>query len=255
MRTLRRVLEDIRRGENIDLYVTVIVAIILAALNITGIAPQAWIAPLNLAVLALLAVATLGNRHRLEGILRRMTQSAESVLLEKFPADIYGKLQKSKDLWLVGVSLSSTLEALYPQLEDKLRAGDSIKVLVVNPDGNACAMAAMRNYRTDDVDRQRAEIHAALKDLCELRKVAPERLEIRTIEYPLTFGVYALDPEDVSGVLSLKHYPFKMPVGRARPGLVLRRRDEPWYDHFWGEILVLWKNARVWECQSSVGSS
>lgn len=248
MEMLQRIWEDIRRGENIDLYVTVTVAIALAALNIAGIAPQAWIAPLNLAVLALLAVATLGNRHRFEGILKQMTRNTGSVLLRNFPADTcYRNVKESKELWLVGISLSSTLEALYPLFESKLRRGDSIRVLVVNPDGAACAMAAMRNYARTDVERQRAEIRATLKDLCELQKVAPDRLEIRTIEYPLTFGVYAVDPEEASGVLYLKHYAFKMP-GRARPGLVLRPRDEHWYDHFRSEIRFLWESAMPWQC-------
>lgn len=253
IRALQLAWEDIRRGENIDLYVTATVAIILAALNVAGIAPQTWIGPLNLAVLALLAIAILGNRHRLEQVLKRMTQDTESILLANFPADTNSNVEKSKELWLVGVSLSSTLEALYPLFERKLRRGDLIKVLVVNPDGAACAMAAMRNYARADVERQRAEIRATLKDLCELRKVASDRLEIRTIEYPLTFGVYAVDPEEASGVLYLKHYPFKMPIGRARPGLVLRPRDERWYDHFRSEIRFLWENATPWQCQDLAG--
>jgi hypothetical protein len=224
---------------------------ILAALNIAGVAPQTWIAPLNLAVLALLAIATLGNRHRLEGIAKQMVQSPESALLQNFPDDTYSNVVQSKELWLVGVTLSSTLEALYPLFESKLRKGDSIRVLVVNPDGAACAMTAMRNYARTDVERLRAEIRTTLKDLCALQEAALDRLEIRTIEYPLTFGVYAVDPEEVSGVLYLKHYPFKMPLGRARPGLVLRPRDEHWYDHFRSEIRLLWENAVPWQCQGS----
>ena len=241
IRALQRAWEDIRRGENIDLYATVTVAIILAVLNTAGIAPPTWIAPLNLTVLALLAVATLGNRHRLEGILKQMTQGTGSVLLEQFPADTYRNVEKSKELWLVGVTLSSTLEALYPVFESKLRRGDSIKVLLVDPDGAACAMAAMRHYARTDIERQRTEIRTTLRDFCELQRVAPDRLEIRTIDYPLTFGAYAVDPGGTSGVLYLKHYPFKMPLGRARPGLALRPRDERWYEHFRSEIRFLWE--------------
>ena len=255
IRALQSVWEDIRRGENIDLYVTVVVAIALAALNIAGVAPPNWIAPLNLAVLALLAVATLGNRHRLEGILKQITQSTESVLLEKFPADTYNNVEQSKELWLVGVTLSSTLEALYPLFERKLRRGDSLKVLVVDPEGAACAMAAMRHYARTGVERLRAEIRTTLTDLCELRKTAPDKLEIRTIEYALTFGAYMVDPEEASGVLYLKHYPFKVPLGRARPGLVLRPRDERWYDHFRSEIRFLWESAVPWQCQGSTGKA
>lgn len=251
MQVLRRIWEDIRHGENVDLYVTVAVAIVLAVLNIVGFAPQAWIAPLNLAVLALLAVATLGNRHRLEGILKRLTQGSEGVLLENFPADTYRNVEDSKELWLVGVTLASTMEALYPLFERKLRRGDSIRALVVDPDGAACKMAATRHYARPDVTRHQAQIRETLKDLCELKKVAPDRLEVRTIDYLLTFGAYVTDPDEVGGALYLKHYPFKMPLGRARPGLALRPRDERWYDHFRSELRSLWENATPWPCREA----
>ena len=114
-------------------------------------------------------------------------------------------------------------------------------------------MAAMRHYARTDIERQRTEIRTTLKDFCELQRVVPDRLEIRTIEYPLTFGAYAVDPEGASGVLYLKHYPFKMPLGRARPGLVLRPRDERWYEHFRSEIRFLWEHAVPWQCQGSIG--
>lgn len=248
MKTLQRIWQEVRRGENIDLYVTVTVAIVLAALSITGIAPQAWIAPLSLAVLALLAAAILGNRYRLERMSEWLMQGTDSVLLDRFPRDIYESVETSKELWLIGVTLSSTLEVYYPLFESKLRRGDSIKVLTVTPDGKACAMAAMRNYARTNVDRQRAEIRASLMDFCELQKIAPGRLEIRTIEYPLTFGIYAADLGETRGVISLKYYPFKMPIRRAGPGLVLRPKDQRWYEHFRSEIQTLWENATLWQC-------
>jgi hypothetical protein len=78
-------------------------------------------------------------------------------------------------------------------------------------------------------------------------------IEIRTIEHPLTFGVYVIDPQQTGGTLPLKHCPFKMPVGRARPGLVLRPVDQRWYDLFWAEIQTLWNNGKPWSYEESTG--
>ena len=72
MKLLRRIWQDFRQGENIDLYLTVIVSIVLAVLNIVNVVPPSWIAPLNLSVLALLSFAILGNRYRIETILERV---------------------------------------------------------------------------------------------------------------------------------------------------------------------------------------
>jgi hypothetical protein len=68
VRFLKRVWEDIRQGESIDVYVSVVLAIVLAILSVIDIVPADWIASVTLAVLALLAVAILGNRYKLEGI-------------------------------------------------------------------------------------------------------------------------------------------------------------------------------------------
>ena len=62
MRFLRRIWDDIKQGENLDLYLTVLAAIVLAILNLAGFAVSSVVNSFSLAILALLAVAMLGNR-------------------------------------------------------------------------------------------------------------------------------------------------------------------------------------------------
>ena len=70
--TLKRIWKDIRKGENIDLHITVAVAITLTVLNLVGLAPQALVGPITLTVLSLLAITSLGNRYRLEHTLEKL---------------------------------------------------------------------------------------------------------------------------------------------------------------------------------------
>ena len=83
MKLLRRIWQDFRQGENIDLYLTVTVSIVLAVLNIVNIVPSPWITPLNLSVLALLAFAMLGNRYRVETILERVTARRDPFIIDQ----------------------------------------------------------------------------------------------------------------------------------------------------------------------------
>ena len=249
MRAFRRIWKDIQQGENIDLYVTVAIALFLAVLNITGFAPQTWVAPLTLAVLALLAIATLGNRHRLEAILERTAQTAEKVFLEHYPPELERDLERASELWVLGVNLSATLKYNYTLFKEKLERGDSIKVLVVNPDGAACAMAAMRYPGRVDVERERTLIRSTLNDLCDLLKKVPNsKLEFRTIEDPLQYGGFMVDPYTSDGVIYLRRYSYKPPDG-VRPRFVYRPRDRRWYDFIRSEIHELWKHATPWECK------
>jgi hypothetical protein len=250
MGILKHIREDIRRGENIDLFVTVIVATGLVVLNLIGVAPQTWIAPLNLAILGLLAIAMLGNRYKVEEVLKNLNQESSSLFQEKFSSELESNFEKSKELWLVGITLGRTIKTYYSLLERKLARGDHVRVLLVDPNGVGCEMAEMRVYGRPNVERNRAEIRGNLGDFCDLAKVTPDKLEIRTINYPLGFGGFAIDPDTASGILYLEHYPFKT-AGGSMPKFVLRARDGRWYDFFKEEMRTLWENGEVWDCELS----
>jgi hypothetical protein len=247
MQALERFWKDIRRGENIDLYVTVTAAIVLAILNIIGIAPQTWAAPLILAVLAVLAFAALVNRHKLDTLLQTINQASRKLLLGDYPADLESDVRRAKEIWIVGVSLYATTMKYYSLLEKKLKEGCSIKTLLVNPDGQAIQMAATRKYGPVNVEHERTRVRTSLQRLCELHKIAEGRLDIRTLDNPLTFGAFAIDPETSGGVLYVEHYGFKTRRENVRR-LVLHQDDEGWYDSIKTEIYELWKAGTKWRC-------
>ncbi|HJZ45654.1 MAG TPA: hypothetical protein VKE41_00765 [Roseiflexaceae bacterium] len=66
MRTLHRVWQNVRRGEHIDLYLTVVAAIVFVALNLFGVDVGRWMAPITLGALGLLATSLLGTRHHID---------------------------------------------------------------------------------------------------------------------------------------------------------------------------------------------
>jgi hypothetical protein len=247
MRVLRRIWDDIRSGENIDLYITVIVAIGLAILNIVGIAPQTYLAPITLAVLGLLAITSLGNRYRIEELLQKQAQSIDNFYVEEYPLSFKNDFEAAEELWLIGVSLRRTVQANYPKIEQKLRQGHIIKVLLVHPEGAGLEIAVSRNYARREVEPKSNEIRFNLQLLCDLRKISPNKLEVRTIQYPLAYGVTAVNPDTASGVLYLEHYCFRT-ASDSLPRFVLRAKDGRWYDFFKSEIRAMWNAGIEWPC-------
>jgi hypothetical protein len=73
MKLLNKFWDEIKRGENIDLYLTVVASIILVILNLTGFASQSLVAPLTLAVLGLLAISNLGNRYQIQSLIEKLS--------------------------------------------------------------------------------------------------------------------------------------------------------------------------------------
>ncbi len=249
MSYLKRIWEDIRRGENIDLFITVLIAIGLAILNIAGVAPAALIAPLTLAVLGLLAVATLGNRYKLEESLETLNRTHTGLFQEKMPASMENDLRNARDLWLVGVTLNRTLNTHYSALEQKLGRGDTVRVLLVAPDGRGPEMLELREYKARySTERIRHLIRDSLDDLCNLQQRFGG-LEVRVIDYPLSYGGVLVNPASSDGIFYLEHYPFKTPGG-SMPKFVLEAKNGRWYTFFKLEIETIWENATPWNCKS-----
>jgi len=244
MRFLHRAWDDIRKGENVDLYVTVVVALGLVFLNLTGLAPRDWLDPITLAVLGLLALSTLESRYRFEALARKVMQSHD-VFLEEFPSRLKDDFEAGREVWLVGVTLSRTIKTYYSLIERKLEEGHTIKVLLVHPEGPAIEMAETRIYGRMDVERTSKEIRSVLQDLCDLRAIAPDKLHIRTIKNPLGYGAIAINPDSSLGTLYLEHYPYKVPGG-SKPKIVLQAKDGRWYEFFREEIRTLWADGIVW---------
>jgi len=253
MKMFQRVVDDIRGGENIDLYVTVAAAIGLAAMNAVGVVQVALLWPLNLAILALLATTILGNRHRLEEIGTAIASfPAQSIpFVEEFPVDFALRLDEARELWLTGTHHSAALTAYYQVLEKKVRAGGTLKFLLVAPDGAASKMAAMRFPGRVNPDQERMRIQSSLETLASLREIAPERVEIRTIDFLVDYTAYLLDPEAPHGVIYLERYTYKTSGGSRKPKFVYHRRDGRWFEHVRAEVLHLWDSATPWEPENS----
>ncbi len=245
MKLLHQIVQDLRQGENIDLYVTLLVAIVLTFLNVLGIAPQSWLIPLTLAVLGLLTVTILGNRQRLDALLEKMPQQSQnSLLIDEFPADMPERIQNSSELWMLGISLSNTLIKFYQVFEKQLKRGGRIKVLLIDPEGTSCGMSASALYPSATVDQNRMLINRSLELLYELEKSTQGKLEIRVIDYALSFGGVLVNPSLADGTMYLRLYTFQTPM----PKMLLHSQDRRWWGIFTEQYQRLWEKAQVWEC-------
>jgi hypothetical protein len=242
MSYLNRIWRDVKRGENIDAYLTIIVAIIVPLLNILGILPQSALAAITLAVLSLLAILSLGNRYRLEQILEAGHQSLDNVLLRKFPATLESDIEVAKDLWIMGSNLGSTVPTLYSVLENKLQRGDKVRVLVITPRSEASKLTITRVYRPIAQEQFDDVILSTLKLLQSLRQEDSKNLEVRTIDFPIAIGFFAINPESANGIIYLEHYSYKSTTDQI-PKMILRPKDGYWYDFYKDQLVQIWNSS------------
>lgn len=244
----KQIWEDVKKGQNIDLYLAIIAAIVVTFLSLFGLAYN-LVAPINLVVLALLAFSILGNRNKLEQLLELTNQTSEGVLSEKFPSSLEDDIINSKDIWIFGVNLTRTTYSYYTHFEHKLRKGDTIKILLVEPDSVSSGLSAGRIYQPISEFEHNRIIKSTLKALCNLKTIAPDKLEIRTLNEPLSFGYYGININSPNGIIYLEYYSYKNKEGDTIPKMVLRTEDKRWFDFFSKQIHILWNNASEWNCQ------
>jgi hypothetical protein len=154
---LRRVGDDLRRGHNVELYVTMTLSLCIALLSVLAIVDIKVVSATTLAVLALLAVSGLATRHQSEEAGRRLDQLAAN-LSGDVPADRFLKtrmpaldedIAAAADIRLVGITLTRTVRDLLPVLDRRLRRGACRRVLVIDGDRPARTEAVARSRSAD----------------------------------------------------------------------------------------------------------
>jgi hypothetical protein len=244
MKFLKIVWNDLRQGENIDLYLTIVAALGISILNLTGLASEQWIPTITLAVLALLAVTNLVNRHKLDEVILQQ-QTAEH-FIEKYPASVSNDIKSAKELWLVGYVLSRTLMDNLGVSEEKLAQKKNVKVLLFNPDSDAvlhfCASMSFP-ISPEETKRRITSSLETLKSMSQVAKKQSGRLEVRLIDHPLFFGTYAMDLNLPNGVMYIELYKYKGKVD-DEPKLVLHKKDGHWFDLYKEQLTAMWQDAK-----------
>lgn len=240
---------DIQQGENIDLYLTLTIALILAGLSLFGIG-QSMLGSITLAVLALLTFSSLVNRRKLEETVEKLNRD-QNALLDRFPTNREEHMKGAKELWLVGLTLNKTISNYYSLLLENLKQGDHVRVLIVNPGSVYGSLIAQRKFSHDKVSEIRTYQQLTLKRLMALKtekSLKPElqsNLEVRLTNYPPFFGAIALELDSTEGVIYIEHYSYQMEDDL--PKLEFRQNDTKWFQFYGQQIKKMWSDSEAWD--------
>ncbi len=242
MKILSVIWQDVRRGENIDSYAAIVAAFCLSIANIFGFVPQSLISSVTLAVLALLAITNLGNRHRLDTALN---QKGNEFFMKRFPESLQEDIVRAKETWLIGYNLTRTVVNFSTMLDEKLERGEKIKVLLLDPHGKALSFANKTLYYPMTEEQHRERILTTLSNLRQICRTNKFNLEIRIADFPFAFGVYALDMMSTNGKIYIKTYEYKTKADGPR--ILLTTKDEYWFDYYRNQIMALWNDAKPYD--------
>jgi hypothetical protein len=257
---IRHLETDLKQGRNLDLYVIVAVAVAMAILSVLNIVDAGVIGAATLAVLAVMASSALTSRHQVDGVksaLDRLVAGeagnvpAERFLSPRLPA-LDGEAATATDIGLVGVALTRTVRDLLPVLDQRLRAGASIRVILIDVESAAQTEAVARSKKAGSPDFY---LHRLLATIDLLRVLASSArnesaLELRVLPFVPTFGMCLIDSTQSHGRIHVEVYQHR--TLEANPSFSLRAdRDGRWYNLFASQFDTLWESARVFPLRAA----
>lgn len=253
MNFFQKILNDVKNRQNIDLYLTLLIAVVVSILGFLGTSSQQILFSAIVAVLALIAFNLLQNRRDYEEVTSLLEKlEINNNVSERFfhnnfnPSAFRESVMVAKEAFFWGVSLSVTVPALDYAIEQGIKQGLTARFLMIQPESTAVEMTAFRNwYRRDtqEVNSMAREVLSRLSKIEALSSSWPGSIEVRTVNYLPPYIVLATDPHLPSGSMSVYLTSFRTP-NENRPGFSLSPRNDPqWFAFFKNQFEEVWQAA------------
>jgi hypothetical protein len=244
----RRVRDALTRfvtDDDLDLWLLSGAAAVFTVLGITGVAGPALLSSAVLAFLALLASSQIRSRRFVEEVARARRVDPTAILRSEFPEDLPERRDAARDVLLIGVALSRTIQTYREPLRTALRAGARVRIIVLDPEIHDVLRGLATPGGGGKVSRARQRILNSLDELTYLQETIGGALEIRVSSTIPPAGVNALDTGTAHGLLVVQHYEFGATT-EPSPIMVLGPADGYWYQHFRAEAERFWAAGRPW---------
>jgi len=247
MRIFRQILEDIKRGENIDLFITVTLVAIIAVLDVLSIASTGLVASVTLATLGLIALGLLVTRYKIENIYH----THDVVNTVKLSTKIFSSLdidlanERTKEIWMLGLVLRGTIYRHFYDFNRNVAQGTRIRAMITNwnkVDMNTTVKRLSRGVTTERfrtgyeeaIDRLRI-INQSVKDL--------DGVKLKLLEFVPSFSLYIFPKTEDGGIIYVEMYCFKSSDGSIPKFRVTERENPIWYKHFLSQFELMWQDA------------
>ena len=235
----KRMAQDIRDGNFLEHYITLLFILVIFFLDIFGFASPDILAEITLAVLALVVFGSLNTRESVKKLADKFEQTSNAdnfFWAEKTSVEPW--LQQAKQIGFVGASLSRTLRDYSSVLENRLREGAAVRVVLMDPASGAPDQAVLRSKGINNRQFYIDSLRPSLERVGALAQRS-QAVELGLLPYKPAFGMMVIDPNESSGVIIVEMYPHHAdsfaPTFELRPN-----RDPVWYSFFREQYEALW---------------
>lgn len=255
LKYIKRIGHDIHTGQNVDIYITIVISIALAVLSIFGIVSQTIIFSALLTIIAIIPYSMLVNRQQNEETMVVLSNLKDDRSLgarffhheEDDLTEIVQTIKNSQRIILWGYTLSTHLPYLKEVIEKGLDRGLQVTILLIKPSGTALEMAAFRSESRTNKNKLNKELEDNLDRLEEIKKGRPNaKFEYKVIDYFPPYTMYIYDPHLPIGKIRVKLSTLEVPNDERPTYYLTKKDDEYWFLFHLNQFDVAWKKAQIW---------
>ncbi|MEV7012620.1 hypothetical protein [Streptosporangium sp. NPDC051022] len=241
----RRFVRHIRQRRYLEVYAAITIIFVVSVLGLFGIGETD-----KLAAAALLAVVPV-TMLLLEILDKLESQGDRSStwLRTSWPPELERRMHAATDdVVLVGVALPRMLTNYVSHLERRVKAGRSVGVILVDPEGvYGPNLTTRRESGRPNADRNRQVIRTSIMTIDDALRSDPElagRVRLVLVDFPIGAGGVLFDARMVADAnggtelvlgrdpeMYIERYPFGV-GGYEHEHLVVTRAHPHWLDHF-----------------------
>ncbi|GAA3104314.1 hypothetical protein [Streptosporangium carneum] len=241
----RRFVRHVRQRRYLEAYAAISIIFVVSVLGLFGIGETD-----KLAAAALLAVVPI-TMLILEILDKLESQGDRSGtwLRTSWPPELERRMTAATDdVVMVGVALPRMLTNYVSHLERRLRAGRSVGIVLVDPEGEyGPNLTTQREHGRPNAERNRQVIRTSIMTIDDELRSDPglaERVRLVLVDFPIGTGGVLFDARmvpDAEGRVELvlgrnpemylERYPFGV-GGYEHEHLVVTRQHPHWLDHF-----------------------
>lgn len=210
-----------------------------------------------LAVLGLIAVSGLWDRNRRLRRIEKLSEESRDLVLRRVSGKVHASdffigeqrpdnqvFSKASDIVLSGITLERALRSYMQVLGQRLVAGASIRVVLLEPEEALLQELAKKHWATADYWLNRIQTSQELLRVISDVQGRKGEIKVGYLPYIPSFGFLIIDPESAHGTCRVNVYHHK--TADPNPTFELSKGDDPaWYGFFIQQFEEIWSICRI----------
>lgn len=240
MRFIEEILSDIRKGEHIKTYLTILASLLISFLGFTKIATPEQLNSSILAILTVILFSLLQNRKSESSPAR-----VEKIFSKYAPNEFQGSVPQASKVIIWAVSLSKTMSSWEAEFSKALKRGAELEFLLVKQESSALKMAALTLSPQTSEDEENQKLRSSLKRLAQIAHSQDKlhRVVVRELDYLPPWGVLAINPDSNSGFMQVSLRTYETETTERLSFKLSAKKDGYWFKFVKNRYDLAWKKA------------